>query len=162
MELLRPDTTVRVGERQLSQKCDHDHRAKEKEYLVEDNVMARDYGNGPKWMSSVVIERKGPLSYTVQLESGLLWQRHIDQLRDGVNVLPESDVEVPTGGLSSQASTEELSSGSQTTPETPTTTTDTTDSRPAENEDAGEPNRTESQYPRRVHRPPQRYSEQNY
>ena len=88
--------------------------------------------------------------------------RHIDQLRDGVNVPPESDVEVPTGGLSSQASTEELSSGSQITPETPTTTTDTTDSRPAENADAGEPNRTESRYPRRVHRPPQRYSEQNY
>ena len=122
--------------------------------------MARNYGNGPKWMSRVVIERRGPLSYTVQLESGLLWRQHIDQLRDGVNVPPESDMEVPTGGLSSQASTGDLSSKSQTAPETPTT--DTTDSRPAENANAGEPNRTESRYPRRVHRPPQRYSEQNY
>ena len=77
MDLLRPDTTVRVGERQLSQKCDHDHRAKEREHLVGDNVMARNYGNGPKWMSSVVIEWRGPLPYTVQLESGLLWWRHI-------------------------------------------------------------------------------------
>ena len=85
MDLLRLDSTVRVGERQLSQKCDHDRRAKEREcdhnrrakereYSVGDNVMARNYGNGPKWMSSVVIERKGPLSYTVQLESGLLWR----------------------------------------------------------------------------------------
>ena len=47
---------------------------------------------------------------TVQLESGLLWRQHIHQLRewvkdsyDGVNVSPESDVEAPTGGLSSQA-----------------------------------------------------------
>ena len=32
-------------------------------------------------MPGVVIERKGPLSYTVQTESGMLWRRHIDQLR---------------------------------------------------------------------------------
>ena len=77
-----------------------------------------------------------------------------------MNISPESDAEAPTGGLSSQA---ELSMESQTASETPTTTNDTTDSRPAENADSGEPNRTEaSQYPRRVHRPPQRYSEQNY
>ena len=108
LDLLRPDSTVRVGERQLSQKCDHDRCAKEREYSVGDNVMARNYGNGPKWMSSVVIERKGPFSYTVQLESGLLWWRHIAQLRDNINVSPQSDVETSTGELSSQASTEEL------------------------------------------------------
>ena len=83
---------------------------------------------------------------------------HINQLRDGVNVSPECDVEAPTGGLSSQASTEESSIEDKDTPETPTTTTD---SRPAENVD--EPNWTEaSRYVCRVHRLPQRYSEQNY
>ena len=112
----------------------------------------------------MVIEWRGSLSYTVQLESRFLWRQHnvIDQLRDGVNVSPESDVEAPRGGLSSQASTGDLSRESQTAPETPTTSTDTTDSTPAENANTGEPNRTESRYPRRVHRPPQRYSEQNY
>ena len=87
---------------------------------------------------------------------------YVDQLREGVNGSSESDVEAPTGGLSSQTSTEELSMESQTAPETPTTTTDTTDSRPAENAIAGEPNQTESRYLLRVHCPPQRYSEQNY
>ena len=99
-------------------------------------------------MSSVVIERRGPLSYTVHCRTQSSWNqdccggdvcvcvcviisswvavnymvtylRHIDQLRDGINVPPKSDVEVPTGGLSSQASAEELSSGNQITPETP-------------------------------------------
>ena len=73
MDLLRPDSTVRVDERQLSQKRDHNRCAKEREYSVGDNVMVRNYGNGPRWMSSVVIEQKGPLSYTLQLESGLRW-----------------------------------------------------------------------------------------
>ena len=81
--------------------------------------MARNHGNGPKWMFSVVIERKGPLSYTVQLESGLLWRRHIDQLRHGINVSPESGVEAPTGGLGSQASTEESRIEDKNASETP-------------------------------------------
>ena len=106
--------------------------------------MARNYGN-----SSAVIERKGPLSYTVQMESGLLWWRHIAQLRDNVNVSPQSDVETSTGGLSSQASTEESSIVDKNAPETPTTTTD---SSPPGTANAGEPNRPEtSRYPRRVH-----------
>ena len=160
MDLLRPDSTVRVGERQLSQKCDHDRLAKEREYSVGDNVMARNYGNGPKWMSSVVIEWKGPLSYTVQLESGLLWRRHIDQLQDGIDVSSESDVEALTGGLCSQASTEEPRTEDENASETPTTTTDPSSPETAH---VGGPNRTDtSRYPRRVHRPPQRYSEQNY
>ena len=151
LDLLRLDSTVRVGERQLSQKCDHDRRAKEREYSVGDNVTTRNYGNGPKWMSSVVIERRGPLSYTVQLESGLLWWRHIDQLRDGVNVSPQSDVETSTGGLSSQAFTEESSIEDKNAPETPTMMT--TDSSPPGTTNAGEPNHPEtSRYPRRVHR----------
>ena len=110
-------------------------------------------------MSNVVIEWIGPLSYTVQLESGLLWRRHIDQLRDGIIVSLESNVEAPTGGLGSQASTEESRIEDKNASETPTTTTDLSSSGTA---NAGEPNRIEtSQLPRRVHRPPQRYSELN-
>ena len=32
-----------------------------------------------------MVERTGPLSCTVQLNSGRIWRRHIDQLRDGVS-----------------------------------------------------------------------------
>ena len=39
MDLLRPDSTVRVGERQLSQKCDHNRHAKGKEYSVGDILL---------------------------------------------------------------------------------------------------------------------------
>ena len=47
-----------------------DDKVLRERYSVGDNV--RNYGNGPKWMSSVVIEQRGPLLYTVQLKSGLL------------------------------------------------------------------------------------------
>ena len=75
-------------------------------------------------------------------------------------VSPESDVEAPTGGLCSQASTEESHIEDKNASETPTTTTDPSSPGTAH---VGELNCTEtSRYPRRVHCPPQRYSEQNY
>ena len=60
----------------------------------------------------------------------------------------------------SQASTEESRTEDKNASETPPTTTDLSSPGTAH---VGEANRTEtSRYPRRVHRPPQRYSEQNY
>ena len=46
---------------------------------------------------SLVVERKGPLSYTVQLDSGVIWWRHIDQLRDRVSVTSQEEGDVPWG-----------------------------------------------------------------
>ena len=80
-----------------------DDKVLRERYSVGDNV--RNYGNGPKWMSSVVIEQRGPLSYTVQLKSGLLC-RDTKISWDSVNVSPECDVEA--NELNSWASTEEF------------------------------------------------------
>ena len=63
--------------------------------------MARNYGSVPKWESGVVVEKKGPLSYTVQLNPSILWCWHIDQLCDGVPVTSGGDeVDVSTGSSS--------------------------------------------------------------
>ena len=64
--------------------------------------MARNYRSGPKWESAIVVERKGPLSYTVQLNSGVIWRQHIDQLRDGVSDTPQDEEDVPVGNTSPQ------------------------------------------------------------
>ena len=102
LDLLRPDNATKVGEKQATQKLDHDSHAKLREYKIGDNVMARNYRSGPKWESAVVVKRKGPLSYTVQLDSGLIWRRHIDQLRDGVSVTSQEEVDMPMGSDRSQ------------------------------------------------------------
>ena len=44
--------------------------------------MARHYRDGPKWMEGI-LECQGTLSYVVQVNHGMLWRRHIDQLRNG-------------------------------------------------------------------------------
>ena len=64
---------VKVGDKQAAQKLDHDSHAKLRKYKSGNSVMMKNYGSGPKWEPAVVIERKGPLSYTVQLDSGVIW-----------------------------------------------------------------------------------------
>ena len=80
-DLMKPDNDRQVTAKQALQKMAHDRKAKLREFTVGQEVMARNYRDGDKWVPGVVIERKGPLSYTIQTESGMLWRRHIDQLR---------------------------------------------------------------------------------
>lgn len=78
-----PESENSVMEKQALQKKDHDRRSKLRTLQVGDSVMAKNYREGPQLMPGLVVDRKGPLSYVIQLESGLLWRRHIDQLRLG-------------------------------------------------------------------------------
>ena len=117
LDLLRPDNATKVGEKQAAQKLDHDSHAKLREYKIGDNVIARNYGSGPKWESAVVVERTGPLSYTVQLNSGRIWRRHIDQLRDGVSDTTQDVEDVlvrNTGSQESHRPVQELSNQPET------------------------------------------------
>ena len=78
---MKPDNERQVTAKQALQKMVHDRKAKLREFTVGQEVMARNFHDGDKWVPGMVIERKGPLSYTIQTESGMLWRRHIDQLR---------------------------------------------------------------------------------
>ena len=50
-----------------------------REFKVGDTVWARNYMGRDKWLSGVVLEQGGPLSYSVDV-GGRVWKRHIDQL----------------------------------------------------------------------------------
>ena len=82
-DLMKPDNKRQVTAKQALQNMAHDRKAKLREFMVGQEVMARNYRDGDKWVPGMVIERKGPgpLSYTIQTESGMLWRRHIDRLR---------------------------------------------------------------------------------
>ena len=47
------------------------------EFFVGQRVLVRNLRDGPRWLQGTVIERKGPLSYLVQLASGTVWRRHM-------------------------------------------------------------------------------------
>ena len=54
---------------------------KETKYLTDEKVMAKNYRNGPKWLPGIIVEQLGTLTFLVQIENGMFWMRHMDQLR---------------------------------------------------------------------------------
>ena len=43
--------------------------------------MSRDYGGDLKWRSGLIVSKAGSLIYEVQVAPGIVWRRHIDQLK---------------------------------------------------------------------------------
>lgn len=53
----------------------HDKKAQIREFFVGQSVKARNMRLGPDWVSAIVVERLGPVSYLVETSDHLL--RHL-------------------------------------------------------------------------------------
>ena len=81
LDLLFPDISKAVLQRQNKQRRYFDETAQYRKLLVGDMVYARNYGAGLQWLPGFVIGTDGPVSYVVRLCDGRIWRRHGDQLR---------------------------------------------------------------------------------
>ena len=112
-DLLRPDRERWVCAKQACQKMGHDNKAKDGELHIGELILDRDWRDSHiQWKPGVVAERRGPLSYLVQMDSVQCWQRHIEHLRSirgvdpfcslpddnsvGLSMSQDSTVEIPT------------------------------------------------------------------
>ena len=43
--------------------------------------MIKNLRPGPDWVSGIIVERLGPVSYLVETSQRLLWKRHVDHLK---------------------------------------------------------------------------------
>lgn len=91
LDILRPTPTV--AEKTYS-------AANLRKFQVGDRVQARWYqGNKPTWKFGKVTKRCGILHYEIELDSGYVFKRHIDQLRSTLvqppNKAPEKHVTFP-------------------------------------------------------------------
>ena len=59
-----------VNSAQGMQKPNHDKKTKETQYLIGHNVMAKNFRNGPKWLSEVIAEQLGTLTSLAYLDNG--------------------------------------------------------------------------------------------
>ena len=76
----KPFTEVIVSSKQAHQKMHHDKHSKSREFSSGQHVMVRDFHSSTKWIPGEIIDRSGPVSYTVQLQDGKVIRRHIDHL----------------------------------------------------------------------------------
>ena len=96
LDLLRPSCTDHITQKQVQQSLYHDSHARTRVFSDGQEVWARNFRHGPKWTPGVVQEHNGPLSYSIRVASGVIWNRHVDHLRRHqalVNIPknPESD-----------------------------------------------------------------------
>ena len=63
----------------------------------------RNYRGNENCISGTVVSRTGPVSYQVETSPGVIWRRHIEQLRDAGSTisalisLPKAAIVLPSG-----------------------------------------------------------------
>ena len=148
------------------QKANHDKKAKETQYLIGQNVMAKNFRNGPKWLPEVIDEQLGILTFLVQLDNGMFWKRHVDQLRHLEDTPREVTVPLSSPEMTSSETFYSADVDEEAPNDSPSDVNDSTSNSAASN--APETNQgpgtstTSSttparRYPTRVRRPPKRY-----
>ena len=80
LDLIRPNVKSVMADNQLKQ---HKYYggSKVRELHVGQSVLAKDYrGRSEGWIEGIVIAQLSPVTYTIEIESGVRWKRHLDQL----------------------------------------------------------------------------------
>jgi len=164
LDLLKPDITARVQQKQLKQKESHDRHARDRCLDVGDSVFTRNFSKGDKWLPGRIVERTGPVSFKVELEGeGLIWRRHQDLIRKRhVDEIPYSpvDLELPEDD-SKDLEFPERDSKNLSEPEVVPEVIPTPEVRPTAQLEAPSPEPNEqtsaSCYPKRLRKPPEWY-----
>ena len=101
LSLVHPNTEQHVLKKQANQVVQHDQHAKERQFIVGQQVMVRNLRPGHKWISGVITKQLGPVTFLVKTASGMVWKRHVDHLQDNTtaqkqNTEIEKDAESDT------------------------------------------------------------------
>ena len=69
-----------VDGRQAQQKTNHNRQSQSRELDVGQQVMGQNLRQCVPWVAGVIVERLGPLTYLLQMDTGQLWKRQLDHL----------------------------------------------------------------------------------
>ena len=81
LDLLHPDMSQRVRQKQEQQKATHDQHTHKRTFEVGDWVSTRNQGTGVKWQPGVITKMLSQEHCVVQLADGRTIQRHIDHMQ---------------------------------------------------------------------------------
>ena len=83
LDVVRPDLSKTVRQRQESQEQCHSDHAKTRSFEIGDSVFVRNFSPQhphPKWLFGQIHDIRGPVSYTVELHDHGVIRRHIDHI----------------------------------------------------------------------------------
>ena len=93
LDLIQPDLARHVEAKQMAQKKNHDCHSRDRVFQIGDLVFIKNFGNRLPWLPGEIKEIQGPVSYSVLLNDGRSFKRHVDQIR--VRTVPDSSVNTP-------------------------------------------------------------------
>jgi hypothetical protein len=93
-DLLKPDPSQNIRQRQAKQKEQHDQHARFRRFATGQSVVAKNFGSGESWIAGVITQQLGPLIYLVDVSRGRIWKRHVDHLKE-LDPPPSSPAAVP-------------------------------------------------------------------
>ena len=102
LHLLQPEVKDHVTAQQASQKAYHDQHSRARDLSVEQRVLVQNYRPGENWVPGTVVDRRGPLSYTVRIADGQLLHRHTDQLKE-MKDSPQEDISKNSSDINTHA-----------------------------------------------------------
>lgn len=91
LDTIHPDN---IRNKKVEQQIDQNTKQKHRESNVGQNIMYRNYNNGPRWLPGKVISKGGPSSYRVEAADGAIVNRHIDQLIKTATQASSTDEEI--------------------------------------------------------------------
>ena len=80
-DLLKPNVSTRVEQKQQQQKDNYDTHAVPRQFEEEEGVYVRDFRPGHTWLPGKIVKCSGPVSYRVKIGDGQVVRRHQDHLR---------------------------------------------------------------------------------
>ena len=80
LDFIYPDTDEKIIKKQ-EQRSASSTKQKFRCFQVGDKVYVKDFAGQKAWIPGTIVEIKGPLSYEVNIGSGQVCRRHVDQVR---------------------------------------------------------------------------------
>ena len=83
LDLVKPNLNRKIVNQQHQQsiRAANEKGRQRRQLEVGDSVMSQDYKGDLKWRSGLIVCKRGPLTCEVQVAPGIIWRRHIDQLK---------------------------------------------------------------------------------
>ena len=82
LDRMKPDVAARVHDQQLKQKAGHDNGTKQRNFVVGQEVCAKNFSSAkPKWLRGKIVGCRGPVSFDIELEDHRVVRRHADHLQ---------------------------------------------------------------------------------
>ena len=91
LDLLKPCGSDQVIQKQSNQSYHHNLHARTHEFDIGQAVMIRNFWGQPKCLPGEIVQKNGPLSYLVNTQTGLSWKRHVDHLKERLDISGRSE-----------------------------------------------------------------------